>query len=69
MKHLQIKKLNVKNLPTEWSMDSSVKEYLSKNPALKLLGWGVRVKETDTVTVVIKYLSRKSNFKLCDYNP
>ena len=40
MKHLQMKKLNVKNSPTEWSMDSSVKECLSKNPTLKLLEGG-----------------------------
>ena len=35
-----MKKLNMKNWSTEWSMDRSVKGYLSKNSALKLSGGG-----------------------------
>jgi len=48
-----MKKLNIKNLSTEWSMDRSVKGYLSKNPALKLPR-GVKL----TNTIMIEYLSK-----------
>ena len=67
--------MNIKNLSTEWSMDRSVKGYLSKNSALKISGREVKL----TTTVMIEYLSRtnpisfyykaQSHFNPCDYDP